>query len=56
MYSLALVLCALVSSTLGGAVEKQTTPSLYLVGDSTMALHNLSEGIQGCAFGLKSII
>lgn len=29
------------------AVEKRATPTLWLVGDSTMALHAASEGIQG---------
>jgi hypothetical protein len=33
------------------AIEKRTSPSLYLVGDSTMALHGVSQGIQGCVFG-----
>jgi hypothetical protein len=35
------------------AIDKRATPSLYLVGDSTMAFHTASEGIQGCVFDNK---
>lgn len=41
---------ALVTSTLlygANALVKRATPTLHLVGDSTMALHAASEGIQG---------
>jgi len=32
------------------AIEKRATPTLYLVGDSTMARHSIAQGIQGCVF------
>ncbi|KAF7973525.1 hypothetical protein HWV62_14950 [Athelia sp. TMB] len=32
-------------------IEKRATPTLWLVGDSTMALHAASEGIQGAVSG-----
>lgn len=41
---------ALVASTLlygVNALVTRATPTLHLVGDSTMALHAASEGIQG---------
>ena len=50
-FPLILCLAAWASKCTAKATEKQKTPSLYLVGDSTMALHAASQGIQGCVFG-----
>ena len=49
--SVAISLSALAFVSPATAIEKRTSPSLYLVGDSTMALHGVSQGIQGCVFG-----
>jgi hypothetical protein len=44
---------ALVSAA--NVIQKRMNPSLYLVGDSTMAFHGISQGIQGCVFGANSL-
>lgn len=46
---LPLMLALVASAAYSGAnaLVKRATPTLHLVGDSTMALHSASEGIQG---------
>jgi hypothetical protein len=53
--SVVISLSALAFVSPAKAIEKRTSPSLYLVGDSTMALHGVSQGIQGCVFGNKRL-
>ena len=50
-FPLIFCLAAWASKCTAKAIEKQGTPSLYLVGDSTMAFHPAKQGIQGCVFG-----
>lgn len=42
-----LTLLALATSAAAAAAQKHATPSLWLAGDSTTALHDTSEGVQG---------
>jgi hypothetical protein len=50
-FPLIFCLAAWTSKCTAKATKKQGIPSLYLVGDSTMAFHPVSQGIPGCVLG-----
>ena len=54
-FSTLLSVVAWIVACASAPAEKRATPTLWLVGDSTMALHAASEGIQGRALTVPSI-